>query len=291
MPRLPVPGSDDNVWGNILNDFLSVEFNLDGTLRPTGSLGQKYSKPVGGIPETDLATGVQSKLNAVASGGVTSVNGHTGFVTLTTGDLGLGNVDNTSDLNKPISTAVQAALDTKATLESYDGSATQLKLIALADGSLRAVPFSAQPPAAPTNVVADAHLSFVGLSWDAVAGAVSYRIYRGGSLVSTGTSLYYADADVALNNSYSYNVQAVDQYGVWSAQSATVTVLIDPSINSAPTLASITFWPANPRPTDKVYVHVNSADVDAHVLATTLNTNVGALTATFDPTTWIWSES
>jgi hypothetical protein len=33
MPRLPVPGSDDNTWGNVLNDFLSVELNSDGTLK------------------------------------------------------------------------------------------------------------------------------------------------------------------------------------------------------------------------------------------------------------------
>lgn len=36
-------------------------------------------------------------------------------VTLVKGDVGLGNVDNTSDANKPISTATQAALNDKAT--------------------------------------------------------------------------------------------------------------------------------------------------------------------------------
>mgnify|MGYP000141012026 CR=1 FL=1 len=36
---------------------------------------------------------------------VTSVAGKTGAVTLAKGDVGLGNVDNTSDTNKPISTA------------------------------------------------------------------------------------------------------------------------------------------------------------------------------------------
>lgn len=44
---------------------------------------------------------------------VTSVAGKTGAVTLAKGDVGLGNVDNTSDTNKPISTATQAALDKK----------------------------------------------------------------------------------------------------------------------------------------------------------------------------------
>lgn len=45
----------------------------------------------------------------------TTVNGHAldSNITITKGDIGLGNVDNTSDLNKPISTAVQTALDGK----------------------------------------------------------------------------------------------------------------------------------------------------------------------------------
>ena len=44
---------------------------------------------------------------------VTSVNNKTGAVTLAKGDVGLGNVDNTSDANKPISNATQAALNDK----------------------------------------------------------------------------------------------------------------------------------------------------------------------------------
>ncbi|QKY78488.1 minor tail protein [Gordonia Phage Zitch] len=44
---------------------------------------------------------------------VQSVNGYVGIVVLGKGDVGLGNVDNTSDLNKPISNAVAAALDGK----------------------------------------------------------------------------------------------------------------------------------------------------------------------------------
>lgn len=49
---------------------------------------------------------------------VTSVNGQTGVVSLAKSDVGLGNVDNTSDANKPISTATQTALDAKQPLDS-----------------------------------------------------------------------------------------------------------------------------------------------------------------------------
>jgi hypothetical protein len=49
---------------------------------------------------------------------VTSVNGQTGAVVLDKDDIGLTNVDDTSDANKPVSTAQQAALDLKANIAS-----------------------------------------------------------------------------------------------------------------------------------------------------------------------------
>jgi hypothetical protein len=50
---------------------------------------------------------------AATAAPVQSVAGRTGAVTLAKADVDLGNVDNTSDLNKPISTATQTALDAK----------------------------------------------------------------------------------------------------------------------------------------------------------------------------------
>jgi hypothetical protein len=41
MTRLPVSGSDDGAWGVILNDFLGVEHNANGTLKSGGSLAAK----------------------------------------------------------------------------------------------------------------------------------------------------------------------------------------------------------------------------------------------------------
>ena len=52
------------------------------------------------------------------SGLVTDANGTVSTRDLTKGDIGLGNVDNTSDANKPVSTAGQTALDLKANLAS-----------------------------------------------------------------------------------------------------------------------------------------------------------------------------
>ena len=114
--RLPIPGQDDGTWGNILNGFLEVSLNADGTLRtgaltgaggvtsvnsvtPTNgavtltaaSIGAgTYSMPSGGIPSTDLTSGVQSKL-ILAGSSVQSVNSKTpnssGNVTLSASDV------------------------------------------------------------------------------------------------------------------------------------------------------------------------------------------------------------
>lgn len=63
------------------------------------------------------------KLGGIEAGAqkntVLSVAGKIGAVTLSKSDVGLGNVDNTADLNKPISTATQGALDKK--VDKVDG--------------------------------------------------------------------------------------------------------------------------------------------------------------------------
>lgn len=51
--------------------------------------------------------------DGAGKGSVISVNNLTGEVVLTKSNIGLGNVDNTSDKNKPVSTAQQAALNLK----------------------------------------------------------------------------------------------------------------------------------------------------------------------------------
>ena len=96
----------------------------------------KYTKPTGGIPKTDLSLAVQTSLGKADSAlqshqqittgsanGTISVDGSDVAVkglkalaykdSLTKTDVGLGNVNNTSDAEKPISTATQAALNTK----------------------------------------------------------------------------------------------------------------------------------------------------------------------------------
>lgn len=62
----------------------------------------------------DSGIGKWKNATVSATAGVTSVNTRTGDVTLAKTDVGLANVDNTSDANKPVSTATQTALNGKA---------------------------------------------------------------------------------------------------------------------------------------------------------------------------------
>ncbi|ASR78053.1 minor tail protein [Arthrobacter phage Timinator] len=79
----------------------------------------------------------------MAAGQVQSVAGKSGVVLLVKADVGLSNVDNTSDLSKPISTATQTALNGKANT-SHTHDAADIASGTLAAARLPAATTSAQ---------------------------------------------------------------------------------------------------------------------------------------------------
>lgn len=107
----------------------------------------------------------------ITSGAVDSVAGKTGVVTLVKADVGLGNVDNTSDLAKPISTLTQSALDGKQAAGTYatgGGTATGTNTgdQTNVSGSAATVTTAAQP--AITSV---GTLTSLGVTGDVSAGS------------------------------------------------------------------------------------------------------------------------
>lgn len=80
-----------------------------------------YDNTASGLNATDVNAAIdelKSDMNSITGGGVvTGVKGsaestyRTGQVNITKANIGLSNVDNTSDANKPVSTAQQAAID------------------------------------------------------------------------------------------------------------------------------------------------------------------------------------
>lgn len=107
MARLPQPGGDTNVWGEVLNDFLAVEHNTNGTLKKAADITQATQDaaaaqsaansalaaiPTGGTTGQVLAKASNTSRDttwvAAGSGGaVDSVNTFTGAVVLDTDDI------------------------------------------------------------------------------------------------------------------------------------------------------------------------------------------------------------
>lgn len=82
------------------------------------------SATINGASVTVATFNFTTPQEAAAVAPVQSVAGKTGIVALTKSDVGLGNVDNTSDADKPISTATQTALNAKQDTLTFDTTPT-----------------------------------------------------------------------------------------------------------------------------------------------------------------------
>src|SRR5580700_8150622 len=125
--RLPIPGSDNGTWGNILNGFLEVSHNADGTLS-TSAVTSALPNP---IPTTNLGSGSASSSTflrgdstwaATPGGAVSSVFGRTGAVTAQSGDYtaaqvtgALQSTNNLSDVASVSTSRTNLGLGTAAT--------------------------------------------------------------------------------------------------------------------------------------------------------------------------------
>ncbi|MGL5786537.1 MAG: hypothetical protein ACRCX4_06970 [Bacteroidales bacterium] len=100
-----------------LHTFLTATNDADNTINKWKELEAFLN----GIPDSN-STLIGLMNNKVDK--TTTVNGHalSGNITISKGDVGLGNVDNKSDMDKPVSTAQKAAIDLK--LDKAGGSIT-----------------------------------------------------------------------------------------------------------------------------------------------------------------------
>jgi hypothetical protein len=121
MTRLPQPGADTGYWGEILNEYLLEEHNSDGTHKvgPMLAAPAEAGHVLVSDPTATHQVSWQTIVQLLPSGSPSQVlqttnTGTLTWVTMTKTSVGLGNVDNTADSDKPISTAQQAALTQKA---------------------------------------------------------------------------------------------------------------------------------------------------------------------------------
>ena len=90
---------------------------------------------------------------------------------------------------------------------------------------VRIDPVALLTPAAPTNLTAASPTKVPALSWDAVSGATSYKVYRDGAAIATVTTTSYTDS-AAAEGTHSYYVTAANDSFVSSA-SNTINVSVD----------------------------------------------------------------
>jgi hypothetical protein len=149
---------------------------------------------------------------AVTAAPVQSVAGRTGAVALTKTDVGLGNVDNTSDANKPISTATQAALDAKAPISS---------------------PTFTGDPKAPTPSPGDNDTSIATTAFVAAALAAG-----GGGVPLVGNGATVTASAPLIDVSQTWNAAGVafagSRLNITDTASAASSILVGYQINSVP---------------------------------------------------------
>lgn len=115
---------------------------IQGIQGTQGEIGPQGPQGIPGVVQAlvegegisiDATNPANPVITSVAVGGVSSVAGRTGDVTLTKTDVGLNNVDDTSDVNKPISTATQTALSGKAnTTHNHDAGDINAGVLSIA---------------------------------------------------------------------------------------------------------------------------------------------------------------
>ena len=79
MARLPQPGGDKGSWGAVLNEFLEVEHNADGSLKPSGALAGKADATHTHAQSdvTDLEDTLDEKLDQDTADGLYAPVSHT----------------------------------------------------------------------------------------------------------------------------------------------------------------------------------------------------------------------
>lgn len=106
------PGANDYPVFRVLEPTDIPVLNQDTTGEAATATRLSVARLINGV----AFDGTSDITIPVGDGAVSSVSGKTGDVLLDKADVGLSNVDNTSDLDKPISIATQVELDSKAGL-------------------------------------------------------------------------------------------------------------------------------------------------------------------------------
>ncbi|HJW01363.1 MAG TPA: hypothetical protein VJ617_19915 [Arthrobacter sp.] len=162
------------------------------------------------------------------------------------------------------------------------------KIIALSDGTVKAIPRDAAVPAAPSGLTVTSGATMVRLRWDAVPNAAYYQVFRNNVPLAAAASGRFLDNTGLANTEYSYSVATYDNYGQRSVVSAPAFGTFNPALNVAP-IVEVRTWPTTIPTSGTVVVRVTSRDADAQNLAMALGVDSGSIRPTTDPSVWLYT--
>lgn len=223
-----------------------------------------------GLYNTSVTTGMLVPANAVTSAYVVPVFYGGTTYKATVGDIlalvtktgiGLGNVDNTSDINKPLSSAVQAALATKADA-NHTHAITQVNGLVVA--------LSEKAPLTHSHVIAD----IAGLETALITKAPISHVHEI-SQVNGLTSVLSAKADTA-----TVNTQLAGKSAIGHTHNASEIIglpVVPSDIATQPyVIAAIAAAPVPAHTHEISQVNGLSATLSTHATTTAVNTLVTA---------------
>lgn len=186
------------------------------------------------LPLGDIKSITTNPSTVVGTTGVDSIEGETGVVTLT--DLGLENVDNTSDTDKPVSTATATALADKA-----DATATTNALALKADASAISNVNNTSDADKPVSTAQQTALDLKAniLEWTLTASGTDHYIFAGPGFAGTET-----DPTIYVMRGHTYkftNNMNAHPFQIQSTQGTSGTVYGDGITNNAVSNGTLTW--------------------------------------------------
>ena len=181
------------------SDTLTVVRGQDSTTAASWGAGTRFDLRVCAALLTDLAP-------------VSSVAGKTGAVSLVKADVGLGNVDNTSDADKPVSTATQTALDAKQPL---DADLTSIAGLAGTTGLLKKTAANTWALDTTAYLTGNQSISFSGDATGSGTTSVSLTLANSGATAGTYKSV---TVDAKGRVTGGTNPTTLSGYGITDAQ-------------------------------------------------------------------------
>ena len=180
---------------------------------------------------TPVATAPSAPTNLAAVAGNAQV---TLTWTAPTGATGYRVYRNGSLVASPSTTGfTDTGVSNGTTYSYYVTAVKQNSPASAASSSVSATP-TVPPLAAPAGLAATPGDAQVALSWTAVGGATSYRVYRGPTLVGSPAGTAFTDTGLTNGTAYSYTVVAVNAVTT-SPSSATVIATPAAPASGAPT--------------------------------------------------------